>query len=147
MNKLIKFAGANFVILGYFWLTEWYAKNIKNDLLPWIQTVIWLIYIFFIICAFAKSDLFFIKWKDISPNSPSIASRIVFYMRVFIYYCSVIFLPLILIIFKKDIPSFVGIYGAFLFFSIMFFYADYAIPSYERYKRNASRGKLGYQLD
>lgn len=135
---------AHVALLGYLWLASWYADNLKVLLAPWLQTVIGAAYLASLLASFYRVDLIAVSSPARGPHPPpSVVAGWIFFARVVQYYGVVLGLPATLLLCRERLPTFLSAYGAFVFFAVLINHADYALPSYSRYRRLAAAGKWG----
>lgn len=138
---------AHAVLLGYFWVEAWYTANVKASLPAWAQTAIGLTYLATLLVSFYRVDLIALARRARGSYGPvATAPSWVFFFRVAAYYAVVVGLPVTLLVFKEQLPSFLLAYGAFVFLAVLVNHIDYAFPSYERYRRLTADGRWGLML-
>lgn len=125
------------ILLGYFWIAEYYTTRVMKGLpLPW-QILIGLLYLVGLLATFIRVDLICIDSRLHPSFRAHPHERLAFSLHSLLFYLVIVGVPALLV-FNPDLQQTLKSYWAFLWIVMLVNGARYAIPSHERYLRRFS---------
>lgn len=125
------------IVMGYFWIAEWYVNGLMVSLPFWLQSIIGIMYLMGLLLIIFRIDLLLF----VAKGQHFVAPLWLFFLRSFVYYFVALGVPVLLLYGKERMPYFISSYLIFVYFVVLVNCVDYAFPSYGRYKRLVSARK------